>query len=275
MAKGRVSRSWWRDGGVVAVIVGLMAAVSLLPPDTSLQEVRKGGILRACVPQENAPLVTGDPVRPGIDVEILQEIAAALDLRLVLNPNAAIGRELDPRAWLISRASCHIIGGGIVTGDVMASFMQLTPPHLETGWTVLAPGPMPDSLAGMPVGVYVGMLGRDRLALSRMLRAQGAEVIPVDTDRALAQGLSSGRFAAGIADTVLAGAIAAQGDYSTAWLSEEDHSSLAFGLWKGDQTLIRAVEQALSQMEESGRLDQIISAYGVEQPQYSLGQTRG
>lgn len=264
-----------RDGAVIGVIVGLMAAVSLLPPDTSLQELRKGGILRACVPHENAPLVTTDPDHPGIDVEILQEIAGALELRLVLNPNAAIGRELDPRAWLISRASCHIIGGGIVTGDVMASFMQLTAPHLETGWTVLAPAPMPESLSGLPVGVYVGMLGRDRLALSRSLRAHGAEVIPVDTDRALAEGLQSGRFRAGVADTVLAGAIAARGDYATAWLSEDDHSSLAFGLWKGDLTLIRAVEQVLADMQADGRMAEIIAAYGVEQPQEALAATGG
>lgn len=266
MAK-RIGRSWGRDIGVVVVIVGLMAAVSFLPPDTSLQEVRNSGILRACVPQDNAPLVTGDSERPGVDVEILQEVAQALDLRLMLNPNPAIGRELDPRAWRINRATCHIIGGGIVTGDVMASFMQLSEPHLETGWTVLGADPLPESLSGLKVGVYVGLLGRDRLALSRTLRAQGAEVIPVDTDRDLAQGLASGRFDAGVADTILAGAIATQGDYDTAWLSEDDRSALAFGMWKGDMTLIRAVEDELSDMREDGRLAAIIADYGLEQPQ--------
>ena len=43
------------------LIFGLLGAVYLLPPDTSLGEVRKAGVLRACMPPNYPPLVTGDP----------------------------------------------------------------------------------------------------------------------------------------------------------------------------------------------------------------------
>ena len=47
------------------LIFGLLGAVYLLPPDTSLGEVRKAGVLRACMPPSYPPLVTGDSDAPG------------------------------------------------------------------------------------------------------------------------------------------------------------------------------------------------------------------
>src|SRR5262249_62254345 len=44
-----------------ALIFGLLAGVYALPSDTSLAEVRKATILRACMPPTYPPLVTGDP----------------------------------------------------------------------------------------------------------------------------------------------------------------------------------------------------------------------
>ena len=64
-----------RDIFTFAGVFGLLGAVYLLPPDTSLREVRAAGTLRACMPPSYPPLVTGDPAAPGIDVELLQEIA--------------------------------------------------------------------------------------------------------------------------------------------------------------------------------------------------------
>ena len=57
------------------MIFGLLAGVYLLPADTSLSEVRRGGLLRACMPPVYPPLVTSDPSAPGIDVELLRALA--------------------------------------------------------------------------------------------------------------------------------------------------------------------------------------------------------
>lgn len=265
----------WRDGAAVAIVIGLMAAVSLLPPDTALKEVQDGGILRACVPVSNAPLVIENGEKAGIDIEILHQIADDLGLRLLLNPNPAIGRELDPRVWRINRATCHILGGGIVKSPVMDSFMLVTEPHLESGWSVITPGPVPETLEGMTVGVLVGMVGRDRLALSRMLRAHGAQIELVDTEAQLRRGLENGSFDAGVADTILAGSIRGDADWQLAWLDAEDHDALGFALWKGDMTLSRAVEASLDAMRRDGRLDAIIASYGVGQPAATLSSPEG
>jgi hypothetical protein len=55
----------WRTVLSYVLIFGLLAAVNLLPPDTSMSEVRAAGVLRACLPTVYPPLVTGDPAAPG------------------------------------------------------------------------------------------------------------------------------------------------------------------------------------------------------------------
>ena len=50
-----------RDVITFAGVFGLLGAVYLLPPDTSLRQVRAAGALRVCLPPSYPPLVTGDP----------------------------------------------------------------------------------------------------------------------------------------------------------------------------------------------------------------------
>src|SRR5437773_12525686 len=89
-----------------ALIFSLLAAVYLLPADTSLSEVRRGGLLRACMPPAYPPLVTSDPSAPGIDVELLRMMSDKLALKLAITPNPAIGQDFNPRNWLVTRAQC-------------------------------------------------------------------------------------------------------------------------------------------------------------------------
>src|SRR3954451_8745639 len=89
------------------MIFGLLAGVYLLPADTSLNEVRKNGVLRACMPPLYPPLVTGDAAAPGIDVELLQALASGMGLRFTISPNQAMGQDFNPRSWRVTRAQCE------------------------------------------------------------------------------------------------------------------------------------------------------------------------
>src|SRR5947199_4294869 len=79
------------------MIFGLLAGATLLPADTSLSEVRRAGLIRACMPPLYPPLVTADPALPGIDVELLLALAARLRLRFAITPNPAMGQDFNPR----------------------------------------------------------------------------------------------------------------------------------------------------------------------------------
>src|SRR5450432_3712032 len=96
------------------LIFGLLAGVYLLPADTSLSELRKGGILRACMPPLYPPLVTGNPNAPGIDVELLQALAKEMGLRFAVSPNQSMGQDFNPRSWRVTRAQCEVLAGGVV-----------------------------------------------------------------------------------------------------------------------------------------------------------------
>ena len=93
--------------GWLGLIVVLLLLVGLVPPDTSLLEMRKTGALKVCVPTTYPPLVTGDPTQPGIDIEILLAISDYIGVELLLSPNDAIGRDFNPLNWGITRGNCH------------------------------------------------------------------------------------------------------------------------------------------------------------------------
>src|SRR5215467_11362456 len=116
------------------MIFGLLAAVYLLPADTSLSEVRRAGILRACMPPIYPPLVTADPAAPGIDVELLRMLAEKLALKFTITPNAAMGQDFNPRNWRVTRAQCEVLAGGVVASPVTRSFLETSPSYAETGW---------------------------------------------------------------------------------------------------------------------------------------------
>lgn len=245
----------------IAAIVALLGAVYLLPPDTSLARVREAGVLRACVPDEQPPLVTRSDDQPGIDVEILRLVALELDLRLSLVTNSSIGRDFNPRNWRVTRAQCEVIGGGVVASDTTRSFLETTPPHAETGWAIVIPGEL-DSLQGTRVAFFAGVTGLDRIALSRFLRSTGADVAPVRDSDALVSSIDSGDVDAGITEALRARTLAHDGIWSVQWLPEElGRFDVAFGLWKGDLSLKRAVSGAIRRLLERGDISRIISEY--------------
>src|SRR5258708_33519022 len=145
-------------------IFGLLAGVYLLPPDTSLSELRKAGQLRACMPPDYPPLVTGNRDAPGIDVELLQALAAQMGVKLAVSPNTAMGQDFNPRNWHVTRSQCEVLAGGVVVSPGPKSFLGTSPPHPQTGWALRAPK-VPADLSGLRVGVRTRVARRDRSAL--------------------------------------------------------------------------------------------------------------
>ena len=94
-----------RDALSALPILAVLAAVYLLPPDTSLGEVRRTGALHVCLPPLAPPFVTGDAKAPGIDIELLQALAGDLGLMLAPVPEPAMGRDFNPRGWHVTRRS--------------------------------------------------------------------------------------------------------------------------------------------------------------------------
>jgi ABC-type amino acid transport substrate-binding protein len=252
-----------RDLISIGAVLALLVGVSLLPPDTSLREVERAGSLRACVPPVYPPLVTGDPEQPGIDIELLQAVAKRIGLTLALNENGAMGRDFNPRNWGLNRAQCQVIAGGVVDSDQTRSFLETGPPYAQTGWAIVSPAPT-ESLAGKRIGALTLISGLDRIGLASFLRAKGATARVVTSPEALTAGIADGTFDAGVTEAMLGSRLAADNGWTVAWAPPElARYNLVFGLWKGDITLKRVIDQAFADLTADGTIAAIMERYGV------------
>jgi ABC-type amino acid transport substrate-binding protein len=256
---------WVGDLISIIVIAALFGIVYLLPPDTSLAEMEKSGRLRLCVPALFPPLVTGTQTAPGFDIEFARAVAQRLGVRLVVNTNPAMGRDFNPRNWNVTRAQCQVLAGGVIVSDLTRSFLDTTPPYLETGWALVATG-IPDGLRDKTVGFYSGLAGLDRIALSRFLQSQKAKIEIVPSAEALADALRAGRLDAGVTEALTARQIAGTIKAQVVWLPESlGRYPLAFGLWKGDLTLKRRMAEVINQLESEGLARELAGRYKIAQ----------
>ncbi len=251
-----------RDALGALPILALLAAVYLLPPDTSLREVRRAGALHVCMPPAYPPYVTGDPRSPGIDVEILRALTGALGLRFDAVPEPAMLRDFNPRGWHITRAACEVVAGGVVASPMTRSFLETGPPYAQTGWALIAPQAITD-LQSRKIGILAPpSSGLDRIALASRLRAAQAQVSIVASTDALVAGMREGRFEAAITEKLLADQLAAREHWRADWLPGDlPRYPVAFGLWKGDLTLKRALSAGLDGLSRDGSVAAILAKY--------------
>lgn len=257
----------WRLAAInIGAMVLLLSAATFLPPDTSLGDRQKSGVLKLCVPQSFPPLVTEDAAAPGYDVELTGAIAEKMGLRLQVNRLPSIGRDFNPRNWSLTRAQCDLVGGGVADSVQSQSFLQTIPTQARTGWIgISATGTLP--AAGSKVAVLPGTSGLNRVALSTWLRSQNLRVVLVRSAAELGQALESGAAQAAITERFLVSGIDLDRNaFQPFWLNAADFGSvpMALGLWKGDQTLKRAVNSALQELELSGSSERLRDSYGVD-----------
>lgn len=256
-------RRLWRNFGGVVLVLALLVAVALLPPDTSLSEVRRAATLKACVPPTYPPLVTGDPDKPGIDIELLQAVSKRIGVSLLLSENRAMGRDFNPRNWGLNRAQCQVIAGGVVNSQQTRSFLETGPSYADTGWAIVSPAPLA-SLQGITIGALTLVSGLDRIGLASFLRAQGAKVRVVPSAEALVAGIADGTLDAGVTEAMLAEKLSADNGWTVTWAPAElARYRVVFGLWKGDITLKRAIDQAFAELAADGTIAAVLDRYGV------------
>lgn len=253
-------------GAILALLVG----VSLLPPDTSLKEVGTAATLKACVPPLYPPLVTGDPDRPGIDIELLRAVAEHMGVSLRISENRAMGRDFNPRNWNLNRAQCQVIAGGVVNSAQTRSFLETSPAYADTGWAVVSRQPLA-SIDGLTIGTLALASGLDRIGLASFLRARRTTARVVASPDALVAGLADGTLDAGVTEAMLASQLAAEHNWAVAWAPAElGRNHLVFGLWKGDITLKRAIEEAFAALAADGTIAAILERYSTAPISQSL-----
>ena len=254
---------WWPAIRNLGIVLTILALASLLPQDNSLAERRAAGVLKLGVPPVYPPLVTGKPDRPGYDVELARILSDRIGLRLVVNVVPTIGRDFNPRNWNLTRAQCDMIGGGIADTPTARGFLQLLPTGERIGWLLLLPaGALPPS--GSTLAILPGASGLNRLALSAWMRREGYRPLLAPDGVALRNALLEHRAAAAVGENFALSAEAPPG-FTAVWPDDPALApvSLAFGTWKGDVTLKRALSAALSDAAQGGEIASLRSRYGL------------
>lgn len=286
MEKQRRIWQHWRSTVInLGTIFALLIAVSFLPADTSLSQIKERGVLKLCVPAAYPPFVTGNPEHPGYDIELVQAIADKIGVRLAVNTLQSIGRDFNPRNWMITRGQCDILAGGVADTVRTRNFMQTIPTDIQLGWMLLSlEGRIPTQ--GDQVIVIPGNTGLNRLELSAWLRNQGVsattlsmqageERVATQVFTALQNGSAKGLVAENFTACSLLNKMDSETNVKASWVftpvdevSDEDNSgpvgetySLALSLWKGDVTLKRAVEKAMRELENDGVTTGLRSLY--------------
>jgi ABC-type amino acid transport substrate-binding protein len=251
----------WRLASIIAILAAFFGLFWVLPPDTSLAQVRRSGVLRACVPDLRPPLITADPRRPGIEVDLLQAIAHHLGVTLVLELTSRMDLNFNPRDWHVSRAQCSVLAGGIVATRNTRSFLDTTPPYLETGWALLR---SENDKSPKTLSVYPVSSGLDRIALARKLGALHIDAKIVSTPGELVDSIASGKVDGGVTEALTARGLAKNESWQVNWLSADlGTQQVTLGLWKGDLTLKRAIVDALEQLRQSGKIQELLSTYAI------------
>lgn len=243
------------------LLAGLYLLASLLPPDTALRDVSSLGVLRACLPNQYPLLVTDDQELPGVDVELVRRIASLLNVRLLQNHISSMGQDFNPRNWRLTRAQCHVVAGGVVDTEETRSYLDVTRPYLETGWAVVMPV-AGELHPGDSVGFYSTIAGLPRIELGRLLRGAGMTIVNIRTVEELVAGLDSGTFPAVITEALTGRSVAFDKGWDVFWVSKSlGVYPITLGTWKGDLTLKRAINRALTRLEREGQLLEITENY--------------
>jgi ABC-type amino acid transport substrate-binding protein len=250
--KRRRGNRWLQVAVNLAVVAAGLVAVSFLPPDNSLADVKRTGVLKLCVPAEFPPLVQDDPQAPGFDIELMRKVAEDLGVRLTVNVMLSMGKDFNPRNWQLTRGQCNVIAGGVADTVQTRNFLQTIPTGAETGWVAIsltgkAPSP------GSTWAVWPGSTGLDRVSLSSWVRERGIKPVLVRSEAEIPKLLQSGTVDGAIMERFVASSAGLPPDYRVTWLEPEKFSRypMALGLWKGDQTLFRAVGRSVEKINRT------------------------
>ena len=264
MIRGTRNR-WIQAASNIALIAAFLFALSFLPPDNSLAEIRRTGLIKLCVPRHFPPLAQNDPQEPGFDVELVRMIAEDIGVRMTVNVMTSMGQDFNPRNWRLTRGQCNIIAGGVADTIQTRNFLQTIPTGVETGWVAISRTGAPPS-RGSLWAIWPGASGLDRISLSTWVREQGITPRLMRSPDELQRLLDNGEVDGAIVERFVASSADLSRGYSMFWLAPErfQHYQMALGLWKGDQTLYRAVERSLRKIKGSNNFRSINVQYGLD-----------
>jgi polar amino acid transport system substrate-binding protein len=223
-------------------------------------EVVESGALVVCTELPYAPFVQQeeDEEPSGFEIELLEQVAAGLDLDLEVRRTAYADID-DGRA--LADDLCDVAAGALAVTEDREARMRFTEPHYDEKVTLLVP-------TASDIGDLDGVAGR-RLAVQRGTPSEayaqdnappGTEIVDMPGDQHMVTALRQGRVDAVLQDLpvnlvhVQDGAFEVVDERSTG-------EQYAFAVGRDADELLRDLDQGLAELRSDGTIDALHDDY--------------
>ncbi|RMG87768.1 MAG: hypothetical protein D6708_12455 [Candidatus Dadabacteria bacterium] len=252
-----------RSVRLAATLLLLLAAALPSAAQTTLDRVKRTGVLVVGVPEDDPPLAFREPDTgqlAGYDVDVARALARELGVRARLRPVSGT----DRLAALID-GEVDVVTG-LTHTEPRGALVAFTEHYLVSGQKLLARAGTirtHEDLAGKKIGAVIGTFSES----CARERCQVSRIIPVDDYLQGIEALLAGEIDAFIADEAilvdLLAAVRGRGfEIPDLVIFEEEYHLAAR---KGDAALVAELDRALGRLEKSGRLAEIRASWFAPQ----------
>ncbi|MBI3988454.1 MAG: transporter substrate-binding domain-containing protein [candidate division NC10 bacterium] len=258
--------------GALSYLLTVMVGILIIPSlswgekESTLDRIKRTGVLKVCADPDSLPYSTEDPNTPGFDVEIAGMVAEQLGLRLqvVWNETYFTGRAIRRQLFREKKCDCFT---GLPIGQYDED-LDFSRPYYGSGYILVVQSHVTNlksltDLQGKKIGVEVWTPADHELFLRgypRGLYRNQREVI---------EALQKGEVEAGLLWAPTFG-----------WLKKENPAlkvkmvegyvpepgfqrNVAIGLRKGDHDLKEAMDKAIETLLKNHMIEKIMVRYGV------------
>lgn len=239
-------------------LIGAISAAALLAGCSSgstdaLERVESSGVLRVGIEGAYPPFNSFDSNNElvGFDVDISNAIAERLGAKAEFVPTP-----WDSIIGGLNAGKYEIVISSLTITDERAKKVDFTIPYYHTGTQIFAPEghtiASTDDLSGLNIGVTLGTTFEE-MALER-----GAKVTTYKSDQLAMEDLQTGRIDGVITDGPVGLAIVAARDYKIVTVGDRiSNPAAGIAVDKGQENLLKAVNAALTEMQEDGTYEEI------------------
>jgi polar amino acid transport system substrate-binding protein len=234
---------------LLVLALALVAAACSSGDDAALVSE---GQLTVCSESPYEPFEFEDPASPsgysGFDIELMDAIAAELELELVVANTPFDGIWLQPAA-----GACDVVASAMTITEERAENALFSDPYFNAAQSLMVTGANDGLILagtdGMKIGVQTGTTGE---MYATENKPEGAELVSFDEGAALFLALESGTVDAILQDLPVNGYRAVQDPNFVVTETYETDEQYGFGMSLENEGLASQINDALSTLKDSG-----------------------
>jgi polar amino acid transport system substrate-binding protein len=195
----------------------------------------------------------------GFDMDIMKEVASGLDLELTVKDSSFDGLQ---SGLSLNSSQCDIVASAMTITEQREENIDFTEPYYDSKQSLLVPAGSDvksiQDLAGKRVGVQQGTTGK---TYTEENAPGSAEVVSFPSDAEMYAAIQAGQVDALLQDLPVNLSHTEDGEYE---IVEEYDTDEQYGFAvreEGSENLLKAVNEQLKELQDSGRYQEIYDSY--------------